>query len=47
MSVGSSFAINNRADDFSGSNVDVFGDLDDHNLYFNVDMTIYGTDGCH
>ncbi|KAE9550776.1 hypothetical protein FO519_006007 [Halicephalobus sp. NKZ332] len=43
---GPNFAVNDRADDGSGSNVDIIGDLDSHLNYFNTDMNSYGPGPC-
>lgn len=47
MTVDDPFVINNRADDNTGSNTVKEGTLDVHNSYFNTDMRVYGTEGCH
>ncbi|KAE9550774.1 hypothetical protein FO519_006005 [Halicephalobus sp. NKZ332] len=46
MSVGSSFLINNRADDYSGSNIINSGSGFPHNFYFAVDMDNYVKNFC-
>ncbi|KAE9546606.1 hypothetical protein FO519_010182 [Halicephalobus sp. NKZ332] len=52
MNIGSSFAVNNRADDYSGANVLTINNLLNvvnltiHNSYFSVDMNNYVQDFC-
>ncbi|KAE9550775.1 hypothetical protein FO519_006006 [Halicephalobus sp. NKZ332] len=46
MTVGDSFVINNRADDYSGSNAVSFDGGNYHNSYFDVDMDNYVENQC-
>ncbi|KAE9550622.1 hypothetical protein FO519_006165 [Halicephalobus sp. NKZ332] len=43
---GPNFVVNNRADDYSGSNTVVLPDLNSHNSYFNFDMDNYVQNFC-